>query len=130
MSESTDVCFVPVGMFVNMRFAQRYEVQESTDEYEVFAGLIKSSSMDWPVRRPIVYRDSMIELRYVFRLDGVYLLFLVGEFWKEFYVRKWTQEEVGLLGRPELAYRQVERVPGAITGEFGELCLGKLWLTL
>ncbi|KAH1806302.1 hypothetical protein KXX35_009626, partial [Aspergillus fumigatus] len=118
--DRVDPLFVPgsgcpslsVGMLLNMRFAEQYEAAESSKDYDVFAGLVKTNSMAWPVRRPIVYRDSMIELRYVFRLDGVYLVFRVGGFSKEWFARQWLDEEVGLFGRPDLAYQAVECVPG------------------
>lgn len=123
MSVFLDSSVFPVGMLVNMQFARHYEVAESTGYYDVSLGFVKTKSMNWPVRRPIVYRDSIIELRYTFRVDGVYLLFRVGDFSKEIFRRQWFVEEVRLLGRPDLAYQQVEVFPGPFVGESGWICL-------
>jgi hypothetical protein len=70
-------------MLVNIRFAEQYEAAECTKDYNTFAGLVKTRYIAWYVWRPIIYRDSMIELRYAFRMDGMYLLFRVGDFQKE-----------------------------------------------
>ncbi|OJJ67633.1 hypothetical protein ASPBRDRAFT_333605 [Aspergillus brasiliensis CBS 101740] len=53
---------VPVGLFVNLRFAQRYEAAECGEDYEVYGGLVKLQSFSIPLRRPLVYRDSFVEL--------------------------------------------------------------------
>jgi hypothetical protein len=118
MSVFLDSSVFPVGMLVNMQFAKQYEIAESTEYYDVSLGFVKTKGMNWPVRRPIVYRDSIIELRYTFRVDGVYLLFRVGDFSKEIFRRQWFVEEVRLLGRPDLAFQQVGVLPGPFIGKW------------
>jgi hypothetical protein len=111
------VPLMSVGMLVNMRFAEHYEDARSYGELDIFRGFVENRSMGWSVRRPIVYRDSIIELRYGFRMDGVYIVFRVGDFLKEWFLRKWSDEEVSCLMRPDLAYQSIECVPGPFVGE-------------
>lgn len=90
--------FPAVGMLVNQRFGEQYERAEGTEDHEVFCGWVQTSRMSWPARRPIAYDSGVVQLRYAFRLDGVYLCFMVEDFRKEFLLRLWSPREAFFWG--------------------------------